>query len=107
MDPDPPRIPLLLDTDVGSNIDDSLALAYLLRRPPHKRRAAVRARPGGPPAPQVDRFNGRGLVPSRAAGRDQRAERPDRGGDGLVRNGPARVGASHAGGPERDDPLHD
>ena len=27
------RIPLLLDTDIGSNIDDSLALAYLLRHP--------------------------------------------------------------------------
>jgi purine nucleosidase len=27
------RIPVLLDTDIGSNIDDSLALAYLLRQP--------------------------------------------------------------------------
>jgi purine nucleosidase len=27
------RVPLLLDTDIGSDIDDALALAYLLRRP--------------------------------------------------------------------------
>ena len=27
------RIPVLLDTDIGSNIDDALALAYLLRQP--------------------------------------------------------------------------
>jgi purine nucleosidase len=33
MEPDPQAIPLLLDTDVGSNIDDALALAYLLRQP--------------------------------------------------------------------------
>jgi purine nucleosidase len=33
MRPDPPPTPLLLDTDVGTNIDDSLALAYLLRHP--------------------------------------------------------------------------
>ena len=26
-------LPVLLDTDIGSNIDDSLALAYLLRHP--------------------------------------------------------------------------
>ena len=30
--PSPP-IPVLLDTDIGTNIDDSLALAYLLRNP--------------------------------------------------------------------------
>jgi purine nucleosidase len=33
MNADPPPTPLLLDTDVGTNIDDSLALAYLLRHP--------------------------------------------------------------------------
>jgi purine nucleosidase len=33
MEPDPQAVPLLLDTDVGSNIDDALALAYLLRHP--------------------------------------------------------------------------
>src|SRR3954464_14894050 len=33
MTTDPPPTPLLLDTDVGTNIDDSLALAYLLRHP--------------------------------------------------------------------------
>ncbi len=27
------RLPVLLDTDIGSNIDDALALAYLLRQP--------------------------------------------------------------------------
>ena len=26
-------IPILLDTDIGSDIDDALALAYLLRQP--------------------------------------------------------------------------
>jgi len=29
----PDRIPILLDTDPGSDIDDVLALAYLLRQP--------------------------------------------------------------------------
>jgi len=28
-----PRIPVLLDTDIGSDIDDAVALAYLLRQP--------------------------------------------------------------------------
>ena len=28
-----PRIPILLDTDIGSDIDDALCLAYLLRQP--------------------------------------------------------------------------
>ncbi len=27
------RIPILLDTDIGSDIDDAVALAYLLRQP--------------------------------------------------------------------------
>ena len=27
------RIPVLLDTDIGSDIDDAVALAYLLRQP--------------------------------------------------------------------------
>src|SRR5688500_2829605 len=27
------RIPVLFDTDIGSNVDDALALAYLLRQP--------------------------------------------------------------------------
>ena len=27
------RIPLILDTDIGSDIDDAVALAYLLRQP--------------------------------------------------------------------------
>src|SRR5688500_14567401 len=27
------RIPLLLDTDIGTNVDDALALLYLLRQP--------------------------------------------------------------------------
>ena len=31
--PASPPIPVLLDTDIGSNVDDSLALAYLLRHP--------------------------------------------------------------------------
>ena len=32
--PDPPaRIPVLFDTDIGSDIDDAVALAYLLRQP--------------------------------------------------------------------------
>lgn len=29
----PEKVPLLLDTDIGTNIDDALALAYLLRQP--------------------------------------------------------------------------
>src|SRR4051812_46203074 len=33
MEPDPRPVRLLLDTDIGSNIDDALALAYLLRHP--------------------------------------------------------------------------
>ena len=33
MAPPPPPTPVLLDTDIGTNIDDSLALAYLLRNP--------------------------------------------------------------------------
>src|SRR5204862_1648209 len=28
-----PRIPILLDTDIGSDIDDAVALSYLLRQP--------------------------------------------------------------------------
>ncbi len=31
--PQPPRVPLLFDTDIGSDIDDAVALAYLLREP--------------------------------------------------------------------------
>src|SRR5215213_1054103 len=31
--PDKTIIPVLLDTDIGTNIDDALALAYLLRHP--------------------------------------------------------------------------
>ncbi|MGV3722366.1 MAG: nucleoside hydrolase, partial [Actinomycetota bacterium] len=27
------RIPVLFDTDIGSDIDDAVALAYLLRQP--------------------------------------------------------------------------
>ena len=27
------RVPLLFDTDIGSDIDDAVALAYLLREP--------------------------------------------------------------------------
>ena len=27
------QIPILLDTDIGSDIDDAVALAYLLRQP--------------------------------------------------------------------------
>ena len=30
---DPAKIPILLDTDIGSDIDDAVALAYLLRQP--------------------------------------------------------------------------
>src|SRR5258708_30077199 len=29
----PERVPLILDTDIGSDIDDAVALAYLLRQP--------------------------------------------------------------------------
>src|SRR4051794_8540089 len=28
-----PTVPVLVDTDIGSNVDDALALAYLLRQP--------------------------------------------------------------------------
>ncbi|GAG29198.1 unnamed protein product, partial [marine sediment metagenome] len=27
------RVPVLLDTDIGNDIDDAVALAYLLRQP--------------------------------------------------------------------------
>ncbi len=47
-------IPVLLDTDIGSDIDDAVALAYLLRQPrcellgkPHPWPVATRG-PSGP-----------------------------------------------------------
>ena len=33
VEPSPVRVPILLDTDIGSDIDDAVALAYLLRQP--------------------------------------------------------------------------